>query len=88
MLMNPELGYRPVGFLDSDTLKRGRKIHGIEVLGGPGELAEILKGQQIEGLVITNDADLPRAAQAQLVATCQAHGLWVRRLRLEFELVE
>ncbi len=36
--MNPEFGYRAIGFLDQDPYKIGRQIHGIRILGSPEHL--------------------------------------------------
>ena len=39
ILRNPELGYRPVGFIDDDPRKQGARVdRGLEVLGTTDEL--------------------------------------------------
>ncbi len=85
ILMNPALRYRPLGFLDEDPFLRGRWIHGVEVLGGLEQLQALLEREQVEGMILTGE-DTPGSLQA--VALCQQKGCWVRRLCLEFELVE
>jgi FlaA1/EpsC-like NDP-sugar epimerase len=40
LLTKPARGLRPVAFLDDDSAKRGRLVHGIPVLGGPDEMAQ------------------------------------------------
>jgi len=84
ILMNPDLNYRPIGFLDDDPFMSGRQIHGVEVLGGPEKLEVVLKDRQIEGLIL---AGIGRPRD-DLVAMCQRRGCWVRSLRLEFEMVD
>lgn len=88
ILMNPELGYRPVGFLDDDIFKAGRQIHGVEVLGDLNQLAQLLEEKQIDGVIITPDAADGGGLIDQVVETCRAQEKWVRNLRFEFELVE
>ncbi len=84
--MNPQLKYRPIGFVDPDPMLSGRHIHGIEVLGDLDRLAAILDHKEAEGVIITaNEGNAPW--QADLLTICQAHGCWIRRLRLEFEEV-
>lgn len=86
--MNPELGYRPVGFLDDDIFKTGRQIHGIEVLGEVGKLAQFLEEKDIDGVIITPDVSGGDDKTGHVVQVCHSHEKWVRNLRLEFELVE
>jgi UDP-GlcNAc:undecaprenyl-phosphate GlcNAc-1-phosphate transferase len=88
ILMNPQLGYRPVGFLDEDPFKTGRQIHGVDILGSFEQLETILEEKQIDGIVITPDASPSDGIQDHVIAVSRAHGRWIRTLRLEFELLE
>ena len=42
MASSPHEGYRPVGFIDDDPDKTGRRIHGVPVLGTRQQLAAIM----------------------------------------------
>jgi UDP-GlcNAc:undecaprenyl-phosphate GlcNAc-1-phosphate transferase len=88
ILMNPQIGYRPVGFLDDDPFKAGRKIHGVPILGGLGQLESILNDRQIDGVVITSDPNCIDSILQGVISITHQHGRWVRTLRLELELVE
>ena len=88
ILMNPGLGLKPVGFLDEDTFKAGRQIHGIEVLGNFEQLGDVLLEKNIDGVIITSDVQLADGMFKRLVSMVHAQGRWVRRLHFEFELVE
>ncbi|MCJ7659054.1 MAG: hypothetical protein MUO67_07890 [Anaerolineales bacterium] len=89
ILMNPKLGYRPVGFLDDDVYKTGRQIHGVEVLGDMHQLDHLLKEKQIDGVIITTDAASDGDDTLDnVVEICRTHEIWVRNLRFEFELIE
>ncbi len=83
--MNPQLGFRPVGFLDDDPFKSGRAIHGVEILGNLDHIESVLKNRQIDGVIIAMQMD---GKIQRLIEDCRAQGLWVRTLRLDFELVE
>ncbi len=86
IMMNPQLKYRPVGFVDDDPLVLGRQIHGVEVLGNLDQLEAILQRKQIHGVIYAGISDTPTLNQ--LVARCAVHSCWVKRLHLEFELLE
>ncbi len=89
ILMNPDLGYRPVGFLDDDVYKTGRQIHGVEVLGDMQKLVLVLEKNQIDGVIITPDASSDNhTIPDNVVDICRTHEVWVRNLRFEFELIE
>ena len=85
--MNPQLKYRPLGLIDPDPLLAGRHIHGIEVLGDLKRLPAILESSQAVGVIVTG-GDGDALWLAQLGQVCREHGCRLRRLRLEFEMVD
>jgi UDP-GlcNAc:undecaprenyl-phosphate GlcNAc-1-phosphate transferase len=88
ILMNPQLDYRPVGFLDDDPFMFGRKIHGVEVLGNLSQVGDVLAERQVQGMIITSAARRDRELEKKLVEAGRQHQCWVRSLRLEFELLD
>jgi UDP-GlcNAc:undecaprenyl-phosphate GlcNAc-1-phosphate transferase len=87
ILMNPELDYRPVGFLAEDPLLSGRQIHGVAVLGGLAQLEAVLLRQPVAGVILAG-VDQELVDLIPVHRLCQAHGCWVRTLKLDFELSE
>jgi O-antigen biosynthesis protein WbqV len=56
----PHAGYRPVGVLSPDAGQVGRMMHGVDVLGTPDQLAEVVRrlsqrGQAPERAVLTEE---------------------------------
>jgi FlaA1/EpsC-like NDP-sugar epimerase len=52
MKNNPAYDYEPIGFLDDDRAKVGRRIHGVAVLGTRRNLPRILGSQDIDEILI------------------------------------
>ena len=88
ILMNPQMDYRPVGFLDDDPFLAGRQIHGVEVLGRLEILETLLESRQIDGVILTPSILNNHELGERVMSACRQRGCWVRSLRLEFELVE
>ena len=49
---NKNLNYNPIGFIDDDIAKVGRRIHGIQVLGRREDLAYLLKNHNVDEVLI------------------------------------
>jgi UDP-GlcNAc:undecaprenyl-phosphate GlcNAc-1-phosphate transferase len=49
-----EWPYSPVGFLDDDTAKKGKVIHGLKVFGGNGDLRSVCQEHQIEEVLLSS----------------------------------
>jgi FlaA1/EpsC-like NDP-sugar epimerase len=72
LLKNPRLGLAPIGYLDDDADKSGQRIHDVPVLGTLSDLAEQVRVQRAEevvmaipsapGRVLRKVSDLTRAA--------------------------
>jgi FlaA1/EpsC-like NDP-sugar epimerase len=88
ILMNPDIGYYPVGFLDTNSYTTGRRIHGIEILGEIADLEKILDQHDIDGVILAiNHPDIVGSFE-KIKFTCNENDCWVRTLRLEFDPVE
>jgi FlaA1/EpsC-like NDP-sugar epimerase len=87
MQRNPHLGMKPVGFLDDDPSKRGKRIYGVRVAGAIADLPHVLKQGHIDEAVIA----IPAAGGAvirQVVELCRAQGVPSRAIPGILELID
>src|SRR5947209_16961744 len=89
LIRNPQLGLRPVGFVDDDPRKQGIKDeHGLKVLGTTSseDLTRILDEVEPDEVVIAIPS-APGTLRARVVAACRARGIPVRTTPTVFELL-
>ena len=70
MNRNPQLGMFPIGFVDDDPSKHGIRIHGVKVLGNTNQIAEIIRRNEVQNVLIA----IPSAHGNQIeriVSKCQ-----------------
>jgi UDP-GlcNAc:undecaprenyl-phosphate GlcNAc-1-phosphate transferase len=88
ILRNPSIGYNVVGFVDDDPLKWGSNIHNVSILGDVQNIERFIEEKQVNGVIAISESILETPIGEILKATCKMNGLWLRVLRLEFELSE
>jgi FlaA1/EpsC-like NDP-sugar epimerase len=87
ILRNPELGLKPVGFVDDDPTKRRLRIDGVKVLGATTDLARILDEAEPDEVTIAIPS-APGTLRATVVRACRERGIPVRTLPTVFELLQ
>ncbi len=63
--------YEPVGFLDDDASKLGRRIHGVSVIAGIDELAKVSRSRGVKDVIIAIPTATGRQMQ-RIVECCAA----------------
>jgi len=74
---NPVLKYHVVGFLDDDTFKQKRKIHGVQVLGRIEDIGSVAQRTGAREAVIA----IPSASddiREHIISTCRQHNVSCR----------
>jgi len=87
ILRNPELGLKPVGFVDDDPTKRRLRIDGVKVLGTTADLGRILDEAEPDEVTIAIPS-APGVVRANVVRACRERGIPVRTLPTVFELLQ
>lgn len=60
--------YKPIGFIDDDTMKIGLWIHGVAVLGTGSDLADILAREQPDEILVALPGETPKRIRAVVKA--------------------
>jgi exopolysaccharide biosynthesis polyprenyl glycosylphosphotransferase len=77
LIDRPELGLRPIGFLDKDPLiDRSTDDDGLPVLGASWDLAEVVQRYNVEQVVVTFST-APHAVMLGLIRRCRDLGVEV-----------
>ena len=76
-IKRPELGYKPVGFLDNQPSKIGLRIHGVKVMGRIRDLPRIVRLRKVDEVIIA----LPKLSGDEIkdiLASVRNYGLTIR----------
>ncbi len=87
IIRNPDLGLRPVGFVDDDPAKANMRIQGARVHGTTDLLGRVLDDVEPDEVIIA----IPSASgqlRAKVVKECRDRGVQVRTLPTVFELLQ
>jgi FlaA1/EpsC-like NDP-sugar epimerase len=87
MQRNPALQMEPIGFLDDDKVKIGKRIYGVPVLGTLRQLVDIVKTQQVDEVIIA----MPKATGSVLrvvAEDCRTAGVTSHTMPGVFELLD
>jgi FlaA1/EpsC-like NDP-sugar epimerase len=82
----PDLGMRPVGFLDDDTGKHGTVVHGVPVVGATKDLEELCIRRGAKQALITVAA-APGQEIRRITKLCEAANIPVKIIPGIFEIV-
>lgn len=70
---NPDLHYQPIGFIDDDASKVGKRIHGLPVLGGRQTLQDMAAAGRVDEILIAIPS-LPELERRRLMEFCEETG--------------
>src|SRR5438132_10209674 len=86
MQRTPVLGYTPIGLVDDDPRKKNLRLHGVRVLGTTDELAQILRDNRPDEVLIA----IPSASgetRRRIVEVARDAGIPVKTLPGLYELI-
>ncbi len=80
------IGIEPVAFVDDDPHKQGLSIHGVPVLGSLGEIAGIVKEQNIDEVFVAMPS-APGRVVRKVFEACMGAGVRVKTMPGLFEIL-
>ena len=84
ILNNKDLGIHPIGFIDDDDRKVGKKIQGYPVLGNLKNAKKICSKHRIAGIIVAFKND-STAKTEQLDALCREHEVFLKSFSITLE---
>jgi UDP-GlcNAc:undecaprenyl-phosphate GlcNAc-1-phosphate transferase len=85
ILNNGNLNVNPVGFVDDDALKHGKKIQGYAILGAFDELDQIHEKHHLKGIIVSFNESQTRHKETHesIKAFCRRHHLWLKQFKID-----
>jgi len=87
VLENHRLAIKPIGFIDDDTRKVGKRLHGYPVMGTGANLENILEKVPVNGLVISC-RNMAEENQKRLIDLCRTKGIFLKRFIVNLQDVD
>jgi len=81
ILNNKDLNIKPIGFVDDDALKAGKKLQGFPILGTGADLENLLRKHTVGGLLISFRHQHPDKIN-EIKRVCRKHNLFLRRFSI------
>jgi UDP-GlcNAc:undecaprenyl-phosphate GlcNAc-1-phosphate transferase len=88
ILNNKALNINPVGFLDDDPLKSGKKIQGFPILGNFDKLSELQKKHTIRGVLLSFSDPANSTACQAAAQYCRQNGLFLKKFAIQLKSVD
>lgn len=87
MRQQASLGYQPIGFIDDDPEKIGRRIHGVRVLGSRSDLAKIIDKFEPSEVLLALPAGTPELRR-EIFGLLEPYKLSVKTLPAMRDIIE
>lgn len=87
ILDNKRFAVKPVGFIDDDITKVGKRLAGYPVMGQGTNLETILEKEPVKGLIISC-RDMTEENQQRIVALCRSMGIFLKRFIVNLEDID
>ncbi len=83
---NMHLGIEPIGFVDDDPLKLGKKIHGVPVFGTLRDIPRVVKEREVSEVIIAMPI-VPGKVVREVVQRCREVGVPSKTIPAIYDIV-
>ena len=84
---NPHLKKFPVGIIDDDVNKIGRRIHNVKILGDTSKINEIVEKQNIDEIILAI-ANINKIRKAEIINICKETKCKLKTIPGIFEIID
>lgn len=85
ILNNPTLNINPVGFLDDDPLKIGKKVQGFPILGSFDQLPPLKNKHAINGILLSFNGQGNEKAHQEATNYCRTNNLFLKKFVIQLQ---
>ncbi len=86
MVSSRHINYAPIGFVDDDSAKRGKSIHGLKVLGSRKDIPRLVEKRGVDEVVIAIPT-APGKIVREVMALCEAARVPSRTIPGMYEII-
>lgn len=86
MVSSRHINYAPIGFVDDDSAKRGKSIHGLKVLGSRKDIPRLVEKRGVDEVVIAIPT-APGKIIREVIALCEAARVPSRTIPGMYEII-
>ncbi|HAO22598.1 MAG: glycosyl transferase [Desulfobacteraceae bacterium IS3] len=87
LINNKKRHIKPIGLIDDEPLKIGKKIQGYPILGGFNDIQDLLEKYRFTGILISFNSNEPNNIEGAK-AFCKKHHLFLKRFSIRLEDVD
>ena len=82
LLNNERFGMNPIGFIDDDSYKKGKKIQGYPIIGTSMNLDRLSENHEFQGILISIN-NLDSDSLSRVKTFCQTNGYFLKSFSLK-----
>ncbi|MFQ9309625.1 MAG: polysaccharide biosynthesis protein [Paraclostridium sordellii] len=84
---NPQLHKKPIGIVDDDNNKKGRRIHNVPIIGTIKEIEDIVKINDIDEIIISI-ANISKSKKREIIEICKNTKCKLKTIPGVYEIID